>query len=142
MINLIELDVCFAAQDSKFYVVFLLVNNYDGDVIVSTGLPGPSGQITVKRGETVVISEQPNNDNPISVTAVDTATSGEVNINGQNSISIKPDKTFGASFQVLFLGVQKPGKLVVALVYYISEHIEEFNVCRQNGLALKFLKHT
>ena len=101
----------FSAKVRKFYVVFLLVNNFDGDVVVSNGLPGTSGQITMKPGDTVVVSEQPTNNKPISVTAVDTATSGVVNINGQSSISIKPDKTFGASFQVLSLGTETPGKL-------------------------------
>ena len=97
----------------KFYVVFLLVNNFNGDVVVSTGLPGTSGQITMKRGDTVAVSEQPNNDNPISVTAVDTATSGEVNINGQSSVSITPAKVFGSTFQVLFIYREDPSKYIV-----------------------------
>ena len=94
----------------KFYVVFLLVNNFAGDVVVSTGLPGTSGQITMKSGETFAVSEQPNNNNPISVTAVDTATSGQVNINEQSSVSVTPSEIFGASFQVLFLYRVDPSK--------------------------------
>ena len=95
----------------KFYVVFLLVNNYDGDVVVSTGLPGTSGEITMKPGDTVAVSEQPNNNNPISVTAaVAKGTTGKVNINRQSSVSITPAEIFGASFQVLFIYREDPSK--------------------------------
>ena len=104
----------------KFYVVFLLVNNYRGDVVVTTGLPGTSGVITVKSGGTVVVSEQPNNDNTFSVTAVDAATSELILINEQSSVSIKPDKEFGASFQVLFLDRVDPSK------YIILQNVYEF----------------
>ena len=102
----------------KFYVVFLLVNNFNGDVVVSTGLPGTSGQITMKRGDTVAVSEQPNNDNPISVTAVDTATSGEVNINGQSSVSITPAMVFGVTFQVLFIYREDPSKYFFVVIEF------------------------
>jgi hypothetical protein len=95
----------------KFYVVFLLVNNYDGDVVVSTGLPGTSGEITMKLGDTVAVSEQPNNNNPISVTAaVVKGTTEKVNINRQSSVSITPAEIFGASFQVLFVYREDPSK--------------------------------
>jgi hypothetical protein len=97
----------------KFYIVFLVVNNYDGDVVVSTGLPGTSGQITMRTGDTFVLSEQPNNDNPISVTAVDTATSGKIDVNGQSSVSITPSKIFGESFQVLFLYREDPSRCII-----------------------------
>ena len=100
----------FCLGEAKFYVVFLLVNNYAGDVVVSTGLPGTSGQIKMKQGDTFAVSEQPNNANPISVTAVDRATFREVSINGRGSASITPAKIFGASFQVLFLYREDPGK--------------------------------
>lgn len=92
-------------------MVFLLVNNYDGDVVVSTGLPGTSGEITMKPGDTVAVSEQPNNNNPISVTAaVAKGTTGKVNINRQSSVSITPAEIFGASFQVLFIYREDPSK--------------------------------
>lgn len=87
----------------KFYVVFVLINNYDGNVIVSTGLSGSSGELTMKPGEVVVVSEQPNNDNPIEVTAFETLSNGAVNINGRSSFSVTPSARFGASFQVLFI---------------------------------------
>ena len=58
----------------KFYVVFLLVNNYDGDVVVSTGLPGTSGQIVMKQGDTFAVSEQPNNDNQVRNESYNTCT--------------------------------------------------------------------
>ena len=103
--------------EEKFYVVFLLVNNFDGDVVVSTGLPGTSGQITMKAGDTVVVSEQPNNNKPISVTAVDTA-SRSVNVNEQSSVSITPAKVFGATFQVLFLYREDPSKYIVFILNY------------------------
>ncbi len=103
----------------KFYVVFLLVNNYDGDVVVSTGLPGTSGQIIMKQGDTFAVSEQPNNDNPISVTAVDRATSGEVSINRQSSVSIRPAVIFGASFEVLFIYREDPSKLISVCLKYV-----------------------
>ena len=90
------------------------MNNFDGDVVVSTGLPGTSGQITMKAGDTVVVSEQPNNNKPISVTAVDTA-SRSVNVNEQSSVSITPAKVFGATFQVLFLYREDPSKHIVLL---------------------------
>lgn len=96
----------------KFYVVFLLVNNYASDVVVTTGLPGTSAKITMKSGETIVVSEQPNNDNPISVTAVDTA-AREVNINGRSSIAITPGEIFGATFEVLFIYRQDPCKFLM-----------------------------
>ena len=94
----------------KFYVVFLLVNNYPGDVVVSTGLSGTSESVRMGSGQTVVVSEQPNNANPITLTAKDSATDGEVSINEQSSISITPDEVFGASFQVLFLHRKDPSK--------------------------------
>ena len=94
--------------------MFLLVNNFDGDVVVSTGLPGTSGQITMKPGDTVVVSEQPNNNKPISVTAMDTA-SRSVNVNEQSSVIITPAKVFGATFQVLFLYREDPSKYIVLL---------------------------
>ena len=83
--------------------MFLLVNNYHDDVVVSTGFTGKSGQITMGPGDTFAVSEQPNNENPITVTAVDTATSREIKVNEQSSVSITPSEIFGASFQVLFL---------------------------------------
>ena len=86
------------------------MNNYAGNVVVSTGLPGSSGQITMRQGDTFAMSEQPNNNNPISVTAVDTVTSGQVTINGQSSVPVIPSEIFGASFQVLLIGSQTPSK--------------------------------
>ena len=108
----------FSLGQVKFYVVFLLVNNFNGDVVVSTGLPGTSDQITMKRGDTVVVSEQPNNDDPISVTAVDTATSGEVNINGQSSVFITPAMVFGVTFQVLFIYREDPSKYFFIVIEF------------------------
>ena len=89
------------------------MNNHDQDVVASTGLSGTSSEITMRPGDTFVVSDQPNNNNPISVTAIDKATSGEVKINGQTSVSVTPDEIFGASFQVLSIGSEKPGKCVV-----------------------------
>ncbi|CAB4011013.1 Glyco X precursor, partial [Paramuricea clavata] len=104
-----QYNIVVEPGEIKFYVVFLLLNNYDGDVVVSTGLPGTSGEITMKPGETVAVSEQPNNNNPISVTAaVAKGTTGKVNINGQSSVSITPAEIFGASFQVLFIYREDP----------------------------------
>ena len=86
------------------------MNNYDRDVVVSTGLPGGSSDITIKPGDTVVVSEQPNNDNPVSVTAVDKINSRILEVNEQFSVSITPDEIFGASFQVLFIDREDPSE--------------------------------
>ena len=101
--------------------MFLLVNNFAGDVVVSTGLPGTSDQITMKSGETFVVSEQPNNDNPITVTAVDTAISQQVDINEQSSVSITPTEIFGVSFQVLFLYREDPSMCISNQHYHILD---------------------
>ncbi|XP_028402030.1 uncharacterized protein LOC114524971 [Dendronephthya gigantea] len=114
-------DIVVEAGEIKFYVVFLLVNNYDREVVVSTGLSGTSGSITMRAGQTFAVSEQPNNDNPIIVTARDSS-NVEVNINDQSSISITPDEVFGASFQVLFLHRKDPIPTVAPgeTVYYVT----------------------
>lgn len=109
--------VVYLGVKEKFYVVFVLVNNYAADVVVSTGLPGALSKITIKSGEHFVVSAQPSDNNPILVTAADSITSQEVTINGQNSVSITPDEIFGASFQVLFLHREEPG---MSVIFYIG----------------------
>ncbi|XP_046853752.1 uncharacterized protein LOC124446913 [Xenia sp. Carnegie-2017] len=108
--------------EKKFYVVFLIVNNHGDDIVVSTELPGSSGEIPIKTGTTFVVSEQPSNDNPIAVTAIDSKSSRELNINGERSVEIKPSSMFGASFQVLFVGTVIPAPTFApgTKVYFVS----------------------
>lgn len=106
----------------------MIVNNHGDDIVVSTELPGSSGEIPIKTGTTFVVSEQPSNDNPIAVTAIDSKSSRELNINGERSVEIKPSSMFGASFQVLFVGTVIPGMYSFFLFFYLTCNIVLFNL--------------
>ena len=94
--------------ETRFYVVFVLVNNYQDDVFVTITRQSGSYSIELKPGETIVVSEQPNNQSPFTVEAED-ATGQIININENPSFSLTPRDSFGF-LDVLYISRPTQGR--------------------------------
>ena len=94
----------------KFYIIVLLVNNYNDDVRVTTTLAAPYESFVMKPGDRMVISEQPSNQEPVIITAEDFTTRMLVDLNGQSSVSLEPRKNFGY-LEVAYIGEETIGIL-------------------------------
>ena len=92
-------------------MVFVLVNNYQDDVFVTITRQSGSYSIELKPGETIVVSEQPNNQSPFTVEAGD-ATGQIININETTSFSLTPRDSFGF-LDVLYISRPTQGRCCI-----------------------------
>ncbi|CAB4021189.1 Hypothetical predicted protein, partial [Paramuricea clavata] len=81
---------CSSKDESKFYVVIVLVNNCRGDVLVTTNVSGQLKIDHLKPTKTVVKSKRWKTKKWLSVSVVDATTNRTVDINGHSVIHLEP----------------------------------------------------
>ena len=120
-------------------MVFVLVNNYNDDAIVSITRADQAGDITTKMSlgpkETIVVSEQPKNRNPYTVQAVNNKDE-IININNEVSFRLIPQDNFGA-LEVLYINRKTSGRFsnssnssfIIILTCFHWEFVENNALC-------------
>ena len=97
--------LCFShiLDENKFFAVFLLVNNYHGDVLVTTNVSGQLEFEHLKPTKKVVKSKQWKTKKWLSVSAVDATTNRTVDINEHSIIHLEPTIKDLISLNVLYI---------------------------------------
>ena len=73
-----------------FFDVFLLINHYHSDALVTTDKTGQQKQFVLKAGKTVVKSIKGKTTKLLAVSALDAGTNQKIHINGQSVVYLKP----------------------------------------------------
>ena len=73
-----------------FFDVFLLINHYHSDILVTTDKAGQQEQFGLKTGKTVVKSIKGKTTKLLAVSAVDAGSDQKLLINGQSVVYLKP----------------------------------------------------
>ncbi|XP_028412359.1 uncharacterized protein LOC114535177 [Dendronephthya gigantea] len=94
-------------DENKFFLVFVLVNNYHGDVFVTTNVSGKVEKFNLKPGNRVVKSKKWKTERSLILSAVDVSTNQTVDINGQSIIHLQSTSKERVSLRVLTIQVQK-----------------------------------
>ena len=104
--NLISHDiVCFShiLDENKFFAAFVLVNNYHGDVLVTTNVSGQLEIEHLKPTKKVVKSKKWKTKKWFSVSAVDATTNRTVDINEHSVIHLETTIKDLISLNVLYI---------------------------------------
>ena len=97
--------VCFShiLDENKLFAMFVLVNNYHGDVLVTTNVSGQLEIDHLKPTKTMVKSKQWKTKKWLSVSAVDATTNRTVDINEHSVIHLEPTIKKLISLNVLYI---------------------------------------
>ncbi|CAB3992609.1 uncharacterized protein LOC113676378 [Paramuricea clavata] len=94
-------------DENRFFAMFVLVNNYQGDVLVTTNVSGELEIDHLKLTKKVVKSKQWKTKKWLSVSAVDATTNRTVDINGHSVIHLEPTIKNLISLNVLYIQAPK-----------------------------------
>ena len=87
--------------EKKFVLIFLLVNDHRGDVLVTTNVSGQLDVNYIKPMKTVAISKTWKTKTSVTVSAIDATTNQTVNINEQSVVYLEPTTEEFLSLKVL-----------------------------------------
>ena len=100
-------------DENKYFLIFLLVNNHNDDVFVTTNVPGLLEINHLKPGKTVVVGKKWKTKTSVTVSAIDAATNQTVNINGESLVYLEP--TIEESISLNVLHVKGKNKIALRL---------------------------
>ena len=95
--------VSYFLDQTAFFVVFILENDYDNDVKVNTNIAGNLEIDYLKPKEILSKSKNLKTKTSLTVSAVDTSTSQALDVNGQSVIHLEPTTSEFMTLQVLII---------------------------------------
>ena len=90
-------------DENIFFLIFLLVNDHRGDVLVTTNVSGQLEVNNIKPTKTVATSKRWKTKTWVTVSAIDATTNQTVNINGQSVVKLKPTTEEFLTLKVLHI---------------------------------------
>ncbi|XP_028411928.1 lysyl oxidase homolog 2-like [Dendronephthya gigantea] len=87
--------------EKDYFLVFLMVNEYNSDVLVTTDVSGQLNNFNLKKGGTMLKSEVVKGKNTFSLSAVNAETEEAVHINGQPVVNLEPTSKEEMSLHLL-----------------------------------------
>ncbi|XP_028412377.1 uncharacterized protein LOC114535195 [Dendronephthya gigantea] len=118
-------------DENKFFLVFILVNNYHGDVLVTANVSGKFAKFNLKPTNRVVKSKKWKTERSLILSAVDASTNQTVDINGQSIICLQSTSKERVSLRVLT--IQAKTSPVVPSTNELENFNDPLNVMEDEG---------
>ena len=125
-------------DENKYFLILLLVNNHNGNVLVTTNVSGLLEINHLKPRKTVVVSKKWKTKTLVTVSAIDAATNLTVNINGESLVYLEPTIKESVSLKVLYIKGKNKIALRLFNLFVVASVCSEARCCLQGIGCVQF----